>query len=68
MDRNTFAALIAMIRRIPKGDSATVDVGTVTSGGEPKVTNSGDNKNAVFDFVIPAVLITDDSNGNVTIN
>lgn len=68
MDRNTFAALIAMIRRIPKGDSATVDVGTVTSGGEPNVTNSGDNKNAVFDFVIPAVLITDDSNGNVTIN
>lgn len=63
-----FAALMALIRRIPKGDSATVAVGTVSSGAQPAVTNSGDNKDAVFNFTIPAVLITDDSNGNVSIN
>jgi hypothetical protein len=63
-----FASLLALIRRIPKGDAATVAVGTVTSGAQPAVTNSGDNKDAVFNFTIPAVLITDDSNGNVSIN
>ena len=68
MERNTFAALLALIKRIPKGDSATVTVGTVTSGAEASVTNSGDNKDAVFNFVIPSVVITDDNNGNVTLN
>lgn len=66
--QTAFATLLSLIRRIPKGDSATIAVGTVTSGAEPAVTNSGDNKDAVFNFTIPAVLITDDSNGNVTIN
>ena len=68
MDGPMFGALVGLIRRIPKGDAATVKVGTVQSGAQPSVTNSGDNKDAVFNFTIPAVLITDDSNGNVTIN
>lgn len=35
------------------GTAATVAVGTVTSGENAAVTNSGDNNNAVFNFVIP---------------
>lgn len=71
MDRETLGAAIALIRKIPKGDTgnaATVTVGEVTSGAEPSVTNSGDEHDAVLNFTIPAVLITDDGNGNVTIN
>lgn len=68
MDRETLGAAIALIRKIPKGDAATVTVGEVTSGAEPGVTNSGDEHDAVLNFTIPAVLITDDGNGNVTIN
>ena len=41
---------------VTNGEAATVSVGTVTTG-EPgtnaSVTNSGDDHNAVFDFVIP---------------
>ncbi len=68
MDRSTLAALIGMVRRIPKGDAASVRIGEVTSGEQPSVTNSGDNKDAVFNFTIPALLVTDDGNGNVSIN
>ena len=68
MDGETIGAAIALIRKIPKGDAATVTVGEVTSGAEPSVTNSGDEHDAVLNFTIPAVLITDDGNGNVTIN
>lgn len=31
----------------------TIDVGTVTYGEEVSITNSGDNKHAVFDFTFP---------------
>ena len=68
MDRDVFGALLALIRRIPKGDAATVTIGEVASGAQPAVTNSGDNKDAVLNFTIPAVLIEDDGNGNVSIN
>ena len=68
MDRSTLGALIGLVRRIPKGDAATITVGQVNAGAQPGVTNSGDNKDAVLDFTIPAVLISDDNNGNVTIN
>lgn len=36
-----------------KGDAATISVGSVTSGAEPSITNSGTSKDAVFDFVLP---------------
>lgn len=68
MDRDVFGALLALIKRIPKGDSATIAVGDVTSGAQPSVTNSGDNKDAVFNFTIPALLVSDDGDGNVSIN
>ena len=35
------------------GTSATIRVGTVTSGVSPSVTNSGSSQEAVFDFVLP---------------
>ena len=71
MDMSTLGAAIALMKKIPKGDTgnaATVTVGEVSSGAEPGVTNSGDEHAAVLNFVIPAVLISDDDNGNVTIN
>ena len=68
MDGSTLGAAIALMKKIPKGDAATVTVGEVTSGAEPSVTNSGAEHDAVLNFTIPAVLITDDGNGNVTIN
>ena len=37
-----------------KGDSATIQVGIVTTGMEVSVTNTGDEHNAVFDFVLPS--------------
>lgn len=37
-----------------KGDAATIEVGTVTTGKNLSVTNSGTHSNAVLDFVIPA--------------
>lgn len=36
----------------PRGYAATVAVGTVTSGANPSVTNSGTSTDAVFDFVL----------------
>ncbi len=36
------------------GTPATIQIGTVTTGEQPSVTNSGTASNAVFDFVIPA--------------
>ena len=36
---------------------ATVELGTVTTGGNLSITNSGTNKNAVFDFVLPSNTI-----------
>ena len=36
-----------------KGDRSTIEVGTVTSGSTASVTNSGDEHDAVFDFVLP---------------
>ena len=35
------------------GAAATITVGSVTSGDEASVTNSGTSTNAVFDFVLP---------------
>lgn len=35
------------------GTSATISVGTVTSGATASVTNSGTSSAAVFDFVLP---------------
>lgn len=35
------------------GKAATITIGTITSGEEAKVTNSGTETDAVFDFVIP---------------
>lgn len=35
------------------GTAATITVGSVTSGDEASVTNSGTSTNAVFDFVLP---------------
>lgn len=37
----------------PKGDAATVAVGTVMKGSVPEVTNVGTASDAVFDFVLP---------------
>lgn len=37
----------------PVGESATVDVGTVTGGTTASITNSGTPENAVLDFVLP---------------
>ena len=68
MDNRTFAALFRLIKKIENMHAPTITIGNVESGAEPSVTNSGDNKNAVFDFVIPSVIITDDNNGNVAIN
>ena len=68
MDSKTLGAAIALMKKIPKGDAATIEIGTVSSGAQPDVTNSGDSKDAVLNFVIPAVLISDDDAGNVTIN
>lgn len=36
-----------------QGEAATVEVGTVTSGTTPSVTNVGTSTNAVLDFVLP---------------
>ena len=36
-----------------QGEAATVQVGTVSSGATPAVTNSGTNKDAVLNFVLP---------------
>lgn len=36
-----------------KGDAATVTVGTVIEGSPVSVVNSGDEHNAILDFVIP---------------
>jgi len=39
-----------------KGDTATIAVGTVTTGepgADAEVTNSGDTHDAVFDFILP---------------
>ena len=40
----------------PTGPAATIQIGSVTTGDpgtEAQVTNSGDENNAIFDFVIP---------------
>ena len=37
----------------PRGEAATVAVGSVASGESAAVTNSGDEHDAVFDFVLP---------------
>lgn len=37
-----------------KGDAATIRVGTVTEGKSAKVTNSGNEHEAIFDFVLPS--------------
>ena len=36
------------------GEAATIEIGTVTSGATPSVTNSGTENAAVFDFVLEA--------------
>lgn len=36
-----------------KGNSATIKVGSVSSGSTPSINNSGDEHDAVFDFVLP---------------
>lgn len=36
-----------------KGDAATIQVGTVTSGDTASINNSGTSSDAVFDFVLP---------------
>ena len=48
-----------------KGDAATVTVGSVSPGYPISVTNSGDEHNAVLDFVIPdsTVLATEETAG-----
>ena len=33
---------------------ATIELGTVTDGTPVSITNSGDNKHAIFDFVLPS--------------
>ena len=38
-----------------KGDSATIAIGSVTTGSEVSITNNGDEHDAVFDFVFPKV-------------
>ena len=35
------------------GSAATIKIGSVTSGSNPTVNNSGDEHNAVFDFILP---------------
>ena len=37
----------------PPGESATVEIGTVTRGEEAAVTNVGSGTHAVLDFVLP---------------
>lgn len=37
-----------------KGDAATIQVGTVTSGENASVSNSGNEHAAIFDFVLPS--------------
>lgn len=37
-----------------KGDAATIKVGTVTEGESAKITNSGNEHEAIFDFVLPS--------------
>lgn len=37
-----------------KGDAATIEVGNVTSGDVAKITNSGNEHEAIFDFVLPS--------------
>lgn len=36
----------------PAGQAATIQIGSVTSGGAPAVTNSGTETDAVLDFVL----------------
>ena len=37
----------------PPGESATIQIGSVTKGDEPSVTNSGTETDAIFNFVLP---------------
>lgn len=37
----------------PEGRAATIEIGTVESGEDVSVTNSGDATDAIFDFVLP---------------
>lgn len=43
------------------GKAATVEVGTVTEGSPVSITNSGDEHNAVLDFVIPGSNIANET-------
>ena len=47
-----------------KGDAATIQVGTVTSGPTASITNSGDVHNAVFDICMPEYGTAMNINGN----
>lgn len=58
-----------------KGDAATIEVGTCTTGTEFKITNVGTTSHAVFDFEIPSADINYNTNyaegltlGSLTIN
>lgn len=49
-------AIKKTVQKGEKGDRSTIKVGKVTTsdpGGEAKVTNSGTNTDAIFDFAIP---------------
>lgn len=39
----------------PQGTSATIRIGSVTTGPQAKVSNSGSASNAIFDFVFPTI-------------
>lgn len=75
MDMTVYGMLLSKILKMSKGEkgdpgeSATVAVGNVTNG-PLAVTNTGTSSNVVLDFSIPipsGVTISDDGNGNVTI-
>ncbi len=42
----------------PPGQSATIEIGEVTDGEEPSVTNVGTARDAVFDIVLPKSTVT----------
>ena len=57
MDIMTFILALAQARKfageIPKGDAATIEIGTIEYGEELTVTNSGTSSNAILNFTFP---------------
>lgn len=51
-DLEDLETALAEIELTP-GAAATIEIGTVTSGTTPSVTNSGNSTNATFNFVLP---------------